>query len=323
MQFNSRSKSGGRRQHGSLDSQACWRNELQRLEGAYSDFTLRSYRSDFGIFEAWCLSTGATMLPASPEVVADFIADDAVRSASSTLKRRMCAIRKVHRLLRLPCPVDDEVVAIALRRAFRSKRRRPNQALGLTAVLRDRLIAACPDTLVGLRDRAMIAVGYDTLCRRSELVNLLVEDMTRTADGAARLLVRRAKNDPFGDGRWAYLSPTAVQYLDRWTQDAGVETGQMFRGVNRGHVQPGGLQPIVVNRLIKAAAARAGMPATTMKGLSGHSMRVGAAQDLMAAGTGLLQIMNAGGWTSIDVVGRYVREADVNIWSGMPGRIPA
>ena len=47
---------------------------------------------------------------------------------------------------------------------------------------------------------------------------------------------------------------------------------------------------------------------------SGHSMRVGAAQDLMAAGRSLLQIMSAGGWTSVNVVGRYVRDADVNVW---------
>ena len=72
-----------------------WREAIQRLEGAYADQTLKSYRSDFGIFEAWCLQTGARALPASPEVVSGFVADDAVTSASATLKRRLCAIRKV------------------------------------------------------------------------------------------------------------------------------------------------------------------------------------------------------------------------------------
>ena len=147
-----------------------WRAAIQRLDGAYSEHTLRSYRSDFTIFDRWCLGNHRVPLPATPQVVADFIAADAVKSASSTLKRRLSAIRKVHRLFRMPCPVDDEEVAIALRRAMRSKRRRPRQALGLTSTLRDQLIAACPDTLIGLRDRAMIAIGYDTLDRRSELV---------------------------------------------------------------------------------------------------------------------------------------------------------
>jgi integrase/recombinase XerD len=295
-----------------------WRDAIQRLNGAYADQTLKSYRSDFSIFEAWCQRTGEPALPSTPEVVAAFIAADAVTSASSTLKRRLCAIRKVHRLMRLPSPVDDEEVAIALRRAFRSKRRRPKQALGLTAPMRDQLIAACPKTLIGLRDRAMIAVGYDTLCRRAELVNLLVEDITWLARGDAKILVRRAKNDPFGDGRWAYLSIAAARHLGRWLEGAKIEGGPIFRPVINGHIQRGSLQPLIVNRTLKAVAARVGLPSATLNGLSGHSMRVGAAQDLMTAGRGLLQIMTAGGWTSVNVVGRYVREADLNVWSDMP-----
>ena len=285
-----------------------------RLDGAYSENTLRGYRSDFGIFERWCARVGRTPLPASPEVVAEFVADDALVSATSTMKRRLAAIRKVHRLLRLPCPVDDEEVSIAFRRAARSKRRRPQQAAGLTAPLRARLIKACPDTLLGLRHRAMLAVGYDTLCRRSELVNLLVEDLSRMPNGGAKILVRRAKNDQFGDGRWAYLSAEALGHLDRWLEAVGLVDGPLFRPVINNCVQPGSLNPVAVNRAIKFAAERAGIAADFIGGLSGHSMRVGAAQDLMAGGRSLLQIMSAGGWTSVNIVGRYVRDAEVSIW---------
>ena len=292
-----------------------WRAAIQRLDGAYSEHTLRSYRSDFTIFDRWCLGNHRVPLPATPQVVADFIAADAVKSASSTLKRRLSAIRKVHRLFRMPCPVDDEEVAIALRRAMRSKRRRPRQALGLTSTLRDQLIAACPDTLIGLRDRAMIAIGYDTLCRRSELVCLQLEDVTRLPDGGAKILVRRAKNDQFGDGRWGYLSAVAVAHLDNWMKAAGVYEGLVFRAVIQGHVQAKGLLSVAISRRLKAAAQRAGVPAPTTAALSGHSMRVGAAQDLMIAGKSLLQIMSAGGWTSVNVVGRYVRDADLNVWA--------
>lgn len=293
-----------------------WRAAIERLDGAYSEHTLRSYRSDFTIFERWCLGNDHAPLPATPQVVADFIAADAVRSASSTLKRRLAAIRKVHRLFRLPCPVDDEEVAIALRRAMRAKRRRPRQALGLTAALRDQLIAACPDTLIGRRDRAMIAIGYDTLCRRSELVCLRLEDLTRLSDGGAKILVRRAKNDQFGDGRWGYLSAVALAHLDEWTEAAAIAEGPVLRAVIGGHLQAKGLLSVAVSRRLKAAAQRAAVPAPTAAALSGHSMRVGAAQDLMTAGKSLLQIMSAGGWTSVNVVGRYVGEADWNVWAG-------
>lgn len=293
-----------------------WRREIDRLAGAYADATLRSYRADFAIFERWCLANDACAIPTESEIVAAFITADGASSATSTLKRRLCAIRKVHRLLRLPNPVDDEEVAIALRRAMRSKRRRPKQALGLSAQMRDRLIAACPtDTLIGLRDRVMFAVGYDTLCRRSELVNLMLEDLARQSSGAGKILVRRTKNDPFGDGRWAYISPAAMVHLDQWLKASTIQGGPILRAVIQNTVQPRGIEAVAINRRLKAMATAAGLDATSVSDLSGHSMRVGAAQDLMVAGRSLLQIMTAGGWTSANVVGRYVRDADLNVWA--------
>ena len=297
-------------------SGANWRAALDHLEGAYAHNTLRSYRSDFTIFEAWCIAKGREALPATPETLVAFIAHDALDHASATLTRRLCGIRKVHRLLRLPCPVEDEEVTIALRRALRSKRRRPQQALGLTSPIRDALIAVCGGNLIGLRDRAMFALGYDTLCRRSELVNLLAEDVVALADGTARVLVRRSKNDPFGDGRWAQMSVAGFRHVRTWVEAARIVEGPLLRSVHGGVVQPGFLQATTVNRRLKLAARRAGRSETERRDLSGHSMRVGAAQDLMAAGRSLIQIMTAGGWTSVDVVGRYVREAEQNVWEG-------
>lgn len=292
-----------------------WRIALARLEGAYSEHTLRGYRADFGCFETWCHENALTALPASPETVAAFVAADAVRSSVATLKRRICAVRKIHRLMRLPNPGEDEEVLTAMRRAMRSKRRRPQQALGLTAALRDQLIAATPSTLHGLRDRALIAVGYDTLCRRSELVNLRVEDLTPLASGGGKVLVRRAKNDPFGDGRRAHISGRGYQYLMAWLVQGGIDQGFIFRVIVRERVFDRELHPVVVGRVLKAAARRARLDEQVVAGLSGHSMRVGAAQDLMVAGKQLPQIMTAGGWTSVNVVGRYVREADFSVWS--------
>ena len=83
-------------------------------------------------------------------------------------------------------PGSGRAVVIAMRRALRSKLQRPRQALGLTHDLRDRLIRACPDTLMGKRDRAMIAIEIDTLCRRAELVGLRVEDLLGSRERAGR-----------------------------------------------------------------------------------------------------------------------------------------
>lgn len=169
---------------------------LARRDGAYSPNTLRAYRADMEVFARWCEDNETLALPAAPETVAALIASQAKDNSAATLKRRLAAIRKIHRLLRMENPVTDEEVTIAMRRALRAKCARPQQALGLTQSLRDQLTAACPKTLMGLRDRAIFALGYNTLCHRAELVALRVEDIIPTENHSAQILVRRSKSDP-------------------------------------------------------------------------------------------------------------------------------
>jgi integrase/recombinase XerD len=290
-----------------------WRQAISRLDGAYSENTLRGYRADFALFEDWCRRTGRSALPTSPETVAAFVAHDAIKSSPATLRRRLAGIRKVHRLLRLDNPVEDEEVLIAMRRALRTKPRRQKQAHGLTKELRDKLLAACPNSLLGMRNRALIAVGYDTLCRRSELVSLRLEDLAPLENGARSILIRRAKNDPFGDGRYGYITPPTVEVLNTWLAAAPIKKDWLFRKVIGDRVGPKILHPYTVNRIIKGAANAAGLDPHIVQSLSGHSMRVGAAQDLMARGIGLLAIMQAGGWKSLNVIGRYVEHAEISL----------
>jgi len=293
--------------HDSVD----WRAPLSRIEGAYADSTLRAYRSDLANFEDWCNSRGLSPFPASPDTVATYVTAQATRASTAALKRRLAAIRKIHLLLRMDNPITDEDVTIAMRRALRAKQARPHQALGLTRKLRDQLIASCPNTLAGKRDRALIALGYDTLCRRSELVGLRAEDIVLT-DGAAQILIRRSKADPFGHGRLGYISAQALEPLRAWLDAAGIAQGFVFRRVRGERVGEGALHPYSVNRILKDAAVRAELPNTTVRELSGHSMRVGAAQDMISAGFGILPIMRAGGWRTMNVVARYVENADLS-----------
>jgi integrase len=213
--------------------------------------------------------------------------------------------------MRLPNPVEDEEVLLAMRRALRTKPRRPKQAYGLTKDLREKLIAACPDTLIGIRNRAIIAVGYDTLCRRSELVGLRAEDLSTLAHGAMSILVRRAKNDPFGDGRLGYLTPKTVKLLKKWLKASNTKEGWLFRRIYDNRIGSHYLHPYTITRIIKQLAQAAGLENSLVRQLSGHSMRIGAAQDMMTGGIGILPVMQAGGWRSMNIVGRYVQEASV------------
>jgi integrase len=215
-------------------------------------------------------------------------------------------------MFRLENPAADEEVLIAMRRALRSKLQRPRQALGLTHDLRDRLISGCPDTLIGKRDRALISVGYDTLCRRAELVGLRVEDLSANPSGdSATILIRRAKNDIFGNGRLGYVSEQTCELIESWLNAAQIDEGWIFRRVRGDKVGAEALHPYTVNRILKCSAGAAKLPQDAIERLSGHSMRVGAAQDMVASGLSILPIMQAGGWKTMHVVARYVEKADL------------
>jgi len=288
-----------------------WRSALGRMEGAYSANTIRSYRADFTIFEAWCRQEGLAALPAMPETVAEFVLAQSKSAAPATVSRRRASIAKIHRLLKLESPISAEEVNLATRTVFRQKGRRQEQALGLTAPLKRKLIAGCPDALQGLRDRALIAVGYDTLCRRAELVQLRIEDLTVKPDGSATILVRKSKTDQFGRGRLAYLSAEALNHVQAWISAAAITDGPLFRGVRGTQIMPEALHPYSVARILKDAARNANLADDLIARLSGHSMRVGAAQDMAAAGIDLGAIMHAGGWKSPDMVMRYIEHMDV------------
>lgn len=281
------------------------------MEGAYSTNTIRCYRADFTIFEAWCRQERRAALPATPETVADFVLAQSKSAAPATVSRRRAAIAKVHRLLKFDSPVGTEEVNLATRTVFRQKGRRQDQALGLTSSLKQKLIRACPADLRGLRDRALIAVGYDTLCRRAELVQLQIDDLTTKRDGSGTILVRKSKADQFGDGRLAYLSAEALMHLHRWLGAANLDSGPIFRGIRGTQLMPDALHPYSVARVLKDLARDASLDKALIAKLSGHSMRVGAAQDMAAAGIDLGAIMHAGGWKSPDMVMRYIEHMEV------------
>ena len=173
-------------------------------------------------------------------------------------------------------------------------------------------IATEPDTPTGLRNRAMMSLGYDLLTRRSELVALQDDDVAPAANGTYRFLIRRSKSDPFGAGRIAFCSRRTAGLLDRW---------RAWRGPNRWLFCPiyqdkplnRSLSDTTVKRVIRAAARRCCDPEMAAA-FSGHSMRVGAAQDLLKRGLDTAGIMRAGGWKSVNVLARYLENADHNPW---------
>jgi site-specific recombinase XerD len=281
---------------------------------AYASATMRSYRADVEAFEAWCEANGRVAFPAEVETICRFLEDQGTQKAPSTVRRRLYAIRKVHRLLRLPDPTYDEDINLALRRVRRAKSIRPKQAKGLTKDFLARFLEIQPDTPWGLRNRAMLSLGYELLTRRSELVALRTEDLEERADGTLRVLIRRSKADPFGAGRIAFTSTHTAARVRAWLDWRGPEIEWLFCPIYQGKPIQRDLSTTTVKRIIKDAAKGIGLDPAEIDAFSGHSMRVGAAQDLLSKGVDTAAIMRAGGWKSMSVHARYLEQAEHNVW---------
>ena len=124
------------------------------------------------------------------------------------------------------------------------------------------------------------SVAYETLARRGELVALEVQDIEFWPNGTGQALIRRGKTDAEGQGRVAYLSRETVKWLKIWLEHAKILEGPIFRRlIGRDEIgdalHPGSSAPI-----FKRVAQWIGMPARFVAQVSGHSTRVGAAQDL-------------------------------------------
>lgn len=284
-------------------------NILSACGEAYSIRTIKGYGSDLRIFAHWCEARVHHWLPTDPKLIADFVDSQVEQHSISTIKRRLCAIAFAHRMRDFVAPTDANVVRLALRRASRKRESRPKQVRGLTNDIRTSIVQACPGSLSGLRDAALISVGYDTLCRSSELTAMLVEHVKLNDRSTGSVLIPRSKSDVTGKGRVAYLSPDTTALLTRWIKEAGLTTGPLFRSLHLGRVHDGPLATSSIRRLIKRATKRAGLSSAIASELSGHSMRIGAAQDMLVAGFDALAIMQAGGWKSANVVLRYVENA--------------
>lgn len=276
---------------------------------------MRGYRADVEVFETWCESNGRTAFPASVATVCDFLDDQGQKVAPASVRRRLYAIRKVHALLELTDPTHHEDINLSYRRINRFNAVRPKQAKALTRDYLERFLAAEPDTPLGLRNRAMLSLGYELLTRRSELIALRTSDIEKRADGTLRVLIRRSKADPFGAGRIAFTSRKTAALVCDWLDWRGPEIQWLFCPIYRGHVLNRSLETTTVKRMIKTAARRAGLDQADIDAFSGHSLRVGAAQDLLTKGFDTAAIMRAGGWKSVGVLARYLEKAEHNVWT--------
>jgi integrase len=284
---------------------ASLRRYAEAARGAFADNTERALRSDVVIFSRWCAESGYLALPASPETVAAFIDAMAESRAPASIRRYVSSIAIFHRAADQANPADTLTVKLALKRMHRERGRAQQQAAPLNDELVRQLLRARGNRLRDLRNRALLVTAYCTMMRRSELVALDFADLTTEADGFGTIVIRRSKTDQEGEGATVPIPADAMRHLQAWIDAANIADGPLFRSVPRGNRVGGALWPEDVAVIFKAMARRAGLSADETARISGHSTRVGSAQDMLRYGEQLPSIMQAGRWKSGEMVARY------------------
>jgi integrase len=175
------------------------------------------------------------------------------------------------------------------------------------------MVGAVGEGLAGLRDRALLTLGWLGAFRRSELVALHVEDVTRVEAGLV-VRVRRSKGDQEGEGAAKGIpfasrpALCAVRALEAWREASGITRGPLLRAVRHGQVRDEALSDRAVARIVKRVAERAGLDPDV---LAGHSLRAGFATTAARKGKSLDAIMRQTLHRSERVARTYIRPAGV------------
>lgn len=321
------------------------------LVAARSESTRRAYASDWAHFTTWYQAQGdehdnpQPALPASPEVVALYLAQHAPSHKVTTLIRRCSAISAVHQAAGHPSPTASVLVRTTLAGIRRVHGIAPDAKDPLLAHQVRRLLDALPTdparTLLAARDRALLVLGFYGALRRSELVALDTTDVEVNEHGLI-VTVRRSKTDQDGAGRRIAMLHTGspdscpAETYTAWTTalsatvtararthqllpgegvhpegegSTGPLIGPVFRSVDRhGNPAPTRLSDRAVARVVQRTALRAGLGHLD---LAGHSLRAGFATSAAAAGKSERSIMKQTGHTSLPMVRRYIREGSL------------
>lgn len=285
---------------------------LQRSR--YKENTIRAYRASLAAFSAWLVNEGREISDSS---IADYLADlfhgnpakGIKPKAVITIEQVLKSVRVAYAEADLDCPIGKQTrMTIQGIRKDENRHKRDcgrGQVQGIGWSQADTVAAVAANgggSLSGLRDAALVALASDCLLRVSEAVAVKVSAIEIQEDGSGVLTVPPFKQDD--EERALYIGAATMGRLSAWTKAADITDGYLFRRIRRGgHIQDNAMTDRAAREIIRKRAADAGIEGR----VSGHSLRVGAAQSLAAAGAGLVEMQQAGRWQSPSMPARYAR----------------
>ncbi|MDW9478876.1 tyrosine-type recombinase/integrase [Sinorhizobium meliloti] len=292
--------------------------------------TQQAYASDMRYFWTWCSAIGWTdepVLPVPAEIIAKFVVDhlegldDDIEQemldrgvkakpgphSISTIDRRVSTLSTFHKAKGMPSPCNDHTVSKLMSKARKAAARRGSKPKKKKAVVKDileKMIETCTgDSVIDIRDRALLFFGWSSGGRRrSEIVSATLENLEeRGTDFVYQLGV--TKTDQEGEGNVVPVAGRAALAMKAWLEVSGLESGPIFRSVDRhSNVGTGALSDKAVALIVKGRAKKAGLNASLF---AGHSLRSGFITESGIQGRSLLEAMKLSGHRTMQVAAGY------------------
>lgn len=275
------------------------------LAACWSDSTRKAYAADLRDYLKWGGS-----FPATQQHIAEYISDRAQVFRVKTLERRLTGIGMAHALQGHPDPTKSTLIRKLMRGVKRVHGVRQRQAQPIIHADLHRMFTSTV-TLIQLRDRALLMLGFSCAFRRSEVVSLNVEDLSFTEAGLT-VRLRRSKTDQLGKTRLIGVphgtgEACTVLAVQAWLNASGIESGPLFCRMMKSERMGRRLSDQSVALIVKRYAVSVGLPADR---ISGHSLRAGFVTSAVRAGASLVSIQRQTGHASLDMLARYIRELD-------------
>ncbi len=277
---------------------------LDNLKLSKSKNTIRAYKSDFNDYVAFCIKHNMKSIPSDPKIISLYLTHLSKKSKFSTLKRRLASINMMHKYkghyldTKHPIIVEN-LIGIKRQIGVYQKAKKPllfNEIKIMIKQINESKI----NKQKKLRDKALILIGFAGGFRRSELVAIKEEDIEFVKEGV-KIFVKKSKSDQSGEGMIKAIPSF------KYKEYCPVESLRLWMFENRNDL----IFPISdknVALIIKKHAMNAGFDE---KKYAGHSLRSGFATSTAESGASERNIMAMTGHKSVDMVRRYIKEADL------------
>ena len=226
----------------------------------------------------------------------------------STVRRYLGSLSVKHSEQGLQSPTQNPKVKILLRRVKSAKKEKANKKAAITLSILKSLTNTCDDSLMGIRDKAILLVAFASGGRRrSEIINFNIKDLMLVEDGYL-ITIHKSKTDQIAEGKTVPIFREAARALKTWLIKSGLRKGALFRGIKPDNTFNQSISGRTINLIVKRRITLIGL---NPDDYGAHSLRAGFLSESSHQGINLTEAMMLSGHKSIKIAQGYCRDNEL------------